>query len=110
VFREDRRSRRLRLLTLPGFPTEGLAALADDPDPVVRRLVARDPAADPAVVDRLTGDPDPAVRRAMAGCPRLPVGRIVTLLDDGELAEAAAANPALPAEILRALPGRPTRP
>ncbi|MFC4110770.1 hypothetical protein ACFOX0_33270, partial [Micromonospora zhanjiangensis] len=89
---------RERLAERPGFPTEGLGRFVDDLDPVLRRLVARDPAVDPAVVDRLTADPDPRVRKAMAGSPRLPVARIVALLTDSELAESAAANPALPVE------------
>ncbi|MFF0254722.1 hypothetical protein ACFYPW_19705 [Micromonospora zamorensis] len=80
---------------LPQFPTDGLARFADDPDPAVRRLVALDPHADPELVDRLSTDPDANVRQAMAGSPRLPAPRIVALLDDPELAEAAAANPAL---------------
>ncbi|MGN9911220.1 hypothetical protein ACTMTJ_27055 [Phytohabitans sp. LJ34] len=102
VFREYREPGRFRLPLLPGFPTGGLAALAGDDDPAVRRLAARDPLADPALVDRLTGDPDAGVRRAMAACPRLPADRILALLDDAELAEYAAANPALPVDVMYA--------
>ncbi|MBL7260815.1 hypothetical protein JKJ07_41665 [Actinoplanes sp. LDG1-01] len=87
-----------RLESHPRFPVDGLARFAGDKDPRVRRLVARDPQADPQVVDRLLGDPDPGVREAMASCPRLPVARILTLLDDPGLAEPAATNPALPIE------------
>ncbi|MEW2378668.1 hypothetical protein AB0883_21570 [Micromonospora sp. NPDC047812] len=103
VFREyeDRRCDRGRLLALPNFPTAALARYADDQDSAVRRLVARDPRAEPALVDRLTRDPDAAVRRAMAACPRLLVDRIVDLLDDVGLAESAARNPALPVEVMR---------
>jgi hypothetical protein len=103
VFREYeyRRCGRGRLLALPNFPTAALARFADDEDPAVRRLVARDPQADPALVDRLTRDPDAAVRRAMAACPQLPVERIVDLLDDVELAEYAARNRALPVDVMR---------
>ncbi|MGW3887692.1 hypothetical protein ACWD69_03320 [Micromonospora chokoriensis] len=84
-----------RLSQLPQFPVEGLARFADDLDPAVRRLVALDPRADPELVERLTTDPDATVRQAMAGSPRLPATRLTALLDDSELAEAAAANPAL---------------
>jgi hypothetical protein len=84
-----------RLSELAQFPTEGLARFADDPDPAVRRLVALDPHAEPELVDRLSTDPDATVRQAMASSPRLPAQRIIALLDDPELAEAAAANPAL---------------
>jgi hypothetical protein len=90
-----------RLSQLPQFPTGGLARFADDSDPAVRRLVALDPHADPALVDRLTTDLDATVQRAIASCPRLPVPRITALLDNPELAEAAAANPALPADQMR---------
>jgi hypothetical protein len=84
-----------QLRELPRFPTEGLARFADDPDPAVRRLVALDPDATSDLVDRLTADPDATVRRAMASSPRLSASRITALLDDPELAEPAAANPAL---------------
>ncbi len=111
VFREyeHRRCDRGRLLALPNFPTAALARFAHDRDPAVRRLVARDPEADPAIVDRLTHDPDATVREAMAACPRLPVDRIVDLLDDTELAESAAANPALPVPVMRERVGSPSR-
>ncbi|MCO8271549.1 hypothetical protein M1L60_13195 [Actinoplanes sp. TRM 88003] len=86
---------RTQLLARPQFPRAGLARFADHPDPRVRDLVAHDPAADPAVIDLLTTDPDVFVRRTMARCPRLPGDRLVTLLDDAELAADAAANPSL---------------
>ncbi|MEV7988346.1 hypothetical protein [Micromonospora sp. NPDC085948] len=97
-----------RLSELPQFPTNGLARFSDDPDPTVRRLVALDPHANPEVVDRLSTDPSASVRQAMASSPRLPAPRIVALLDDPELAEAAAANPALPVDQMqRILDGTP---
>lgn len=103
VYREYERCQcsRARLLALPNFPTAGLARFADDQDPAVRRLAARDPRADPALVDRLTHDPDAGVRHTMAACPHLPADRIIELLDDAELAEAAAANPSLPVQVMR---------
>ncbi|MCY1143944.1 hypothetical protein OWR29_38615 [Actinoplanes sp. Pm04-4] len=87
-----------QLAAHPLFPVAGLARFADDGDPAVRRLVARDPQAGPQVIARLLGDPDKGVRREMASCPRLPEAQILALLDDGELAEHAAANPSLPIE------------
>lgn len=80
----------------PRFPLAGLALFADHPDPLARTLAALDPEADPELIGRLLADPDPEVRHAMARCPRLPADRITALLDDEELAEPAAANPALP--------------
>ncbi|WP_155387076.1 HEAT repeat domain-containing protein [Catellatospora paridis] len=100
-FREYDGHGRARLLAMPNFPTTDLARLADDPDPAVRRLAARDPLAAPDLVERLAHDPDPGVRRAMAACPRLPVPLIVMLLDDPDLAEPAAANAALPVDTMR---------
>lgn len=95
---------RENLITRPNFPRTGLAALADHEDPQVRALVARDPNTPPATVERLTRDPDPDVRAALARHPNLPRPRLAELLDDEELAHAAAANPALdPATIDRLL-------
>ncbi|WP_088948500.1 hypothetical protein [Micromonospora zamorensis] len=60
------------------------------------------------LVDRLSTDPSVTVRQAMAGSPRLPAPRIVALLDDPELAEAAAANAALPVDQMRQILDRMT--
>ncbi|WP_232247286.1 hypothetical protein [Kitasatospora azatica] len=95
--------RREHLTTRPNFPTHGLAAFADHQDPAVRRLAARDPDLAPATADRLTRDPDPQVRAAFAAHPRLPQPRLLELLDDEELAHAAAANPALPVGLMHSL-------
>jgi hypothetical protein len=89
-----------RVLRDERFPVTGLARFADHPEPGVRLLVARDPEAGPEIVWRLCADPDLPVRRAMAACPRLPAGRVAALLDNPELARQAAANPALPAELM----------
>ncbi|WP_328719247.1 hypothetical protein OHT52_06905 [Streptomyces sp. NBC_00247] len=94
---------RAHLTTRPDFPTEGLAAFADHEEPAVRALATRDPATGPAVVDRLSRDPDPAVRAAAARHPNLPRPRLAELLDDEELAHAAAANPALSPDAVRRL-------
>lgn len=94
---------RAHLVTRPNFPTDGLAVHAEDEDPAVRALAARDPETPPATVERLTRDPDPAVRAAFARHPNLPPDRLAELLDDEELAHHAAANPALAESTLRAL-------
>ncbi|MGW3401040.1 hypothetical protein [Streptomyces zhihengii] len=89
--------------TRPNFPTAGLAAFAGHDDPEVRALAALDPGTAPATAERLTRDPDPAVRAALARHPNLPRPRLTELLDDEELAFAAASNPALGAAALRRL-------
>ncbi|MFC0029964.1 hypothetical protein ACFFMM_10560 [Micromonospora chaiyaphumensis] len=97
-----------QLSELPQFPAEGLTRFADDADPAVRRLVALDRHADPELVDRLSTDPDAGVRQAMASSPRLPAPRIASLLSDPELAEAAAANPALTVDQMELVLNRMT--
>ncbi|GGN51872.1 hypothetical protein FHR83_009260 [Actinoplanes campanulatus] len=82
----------------PGFPAAGLARFAGHADPRIRRLVALDPQADPAVLIALTEDPDSGVREAMARCPHLPADRIIALLGHPALARHAAANPAIDIE------------
>ncbi|MEU9096295.1 hypothetical protein [Streptomyces sp. NPDC048361] len=87
----------------PGFPTAGLARYAHHPDPAVRALAAGDPKLAPAAADRLTRDTDACVRDAGTRHPRLPLPRLTELLDDEELAPAAAANPTLPVTVMRRL-------
>ncbi|MDX2678310.1 hypothetical protein [Streptomyces soliscabiei] len=94
---------RAHLVARPHFPTDGLAVHADDEDPAVRALAARDPGTPPATVERLSRDPEAAVRAAFARHPNLPPDRLAELLDDEELAHHAAANPALGEVALRAL-------
>ncbi|MEU1089684.1 hypothetical protein ABZ401_23180 [Streptomyces sp. NPDC005892] len=104
---------RSRLTGRPNFPTDGLAAYADHEDPEVRALATLDPGTGSAVVERLSRDPDPTVRAAAARHPALPPSRLAELLDDEELAHAAAANPALDPDTVRLLVemnGREARP
>ncbi|MDX3234595.1 hypothetical protein PV392_02595 [Streptomyces sp. ME03-5709C] len=103
AFLEYTGPQREHLLTRPRFPTAGLARYARHGDPAVRALAARDPAAAAGTVDRLTRDPDPGVREAGARHPNLPSTRLAELLDDGELARSAAANPALDPSVMRRL-------
>ncbi|MFF3935225.1 hypothetical protein [Streptomyces phaeofaciens] len=103
AFLEYTGSGREDLLLRPRFPTDGLAAYADDEDPAVRALAARDPGTAPETVERLTRDPDPAVRAALTRHPNLPQARLAELLDDEELAHHAAACPALAADTIRRL-------
>ncbi|MFD5268338.1 hypothetical protein [Streptomyces sp. NPDC058335] len=92
------------LVARPGFPSAGLAErFADAADPRERALALRDPAATPVLVERLSRDPDGSVRAAAAWDGRLPVGRLVELLDDPRAGAAAAANPLLPVAEMTAL-------
>lgn len=66
---------RRQLLDRPQFPTTGLTEFASHPDPDVRRLVARDSQADPAIVERMLmtlsiGDRDRTPRCRWSGAPR----------------------------------------
>ncbi|HEY9327242.1 MAG TPA: hypothetical protein VIS09_03205 [Streptomyces sp.] len=85
------------------FPRTGLTRFAGHDDPAVRRLALLDPGMPGELADRLTRDPDPQVRADAARHPRLPQDRIAALLDDPELAQRAAANPALPVATMYAL-------
>ncbi|MGW1819515.1 Mucin-2 [Streptomyces sp. NPDC002125] len=90
--------------THPRFPREGLAArYADHPDGNYRRLAVRDPAATPALIERLSHDPTVWTRQAAAGDPRLPLRRLREALDVPQLASGAGANPALPEDEMAAV-------
>ncbi|MEV5970375.1 Mucin-2 [Streptomyces sp. NPDC051921] len=93
--------------THPRFPREGLAArYADHPDGNYRRLAVRDPAATPALIERLSHDRTVWTRQAAAGDRRLPLPRLREVLHVPELASSAGANPALPAEEMAAVMDR----
>ncbi|MFF8639103.1 Mucin-2 [Streptomyces pilosus] len=93
--------------THPRFPREGLAArYANHPDGSYRRLAVRDPAATPALIERLSHDPAVWTRQAAAGDPRLPLHRLREALHIPELASSAGANPALPKNEMAAVLNR----
>ncbi|WFB05845.1 translation initiation factor 2 [Streptomyces sp. LX-29] len=101
---EHRRPARDLLTEHLCFPVAGLGARFADADaPDERRLAVLDPGLAPGTADRLTRDPDPAIRAGAARHPRLPAGRLLALLDDEELGEHAAANPALSVTVMRGL-------
>ncbi|MFI6645697.1 Mucin-2 [Streptomyces sp. NPDC050504] len=90
--------------THPRFPREGLAArYADHPDGDYRRLAVRDPAATPALIERLSHDSAVWTRQAAAEDPRLPLHRLREALHVPELASSAGANPALPQDEMTAV-------
>ncbi|MGN5392418.1 Mucin-2 [Streptomyces sp. JL7001] len=93
--------------THPRFPREGLAArYADHSDGNYRRLAVRDPAATPALIERLSHDPAVWTRQAAANDPRLPLHRLREALRVPELASSAGANPALPEDEMTAVLNR----
>lgn len=92
------------LIGKPRFPEAGLAArFGEATDPRARALAVRDPEATPQLVDRLSRDPEAMVREAAARDARLPVRRLVELLEDPWTGSAAAANPVLPVPEMTAL-------
>lgn len=92
------------LTARPRFPAAGLAArFAEATDPRARALAVRDPAATPELLERLSRDPDDGVRETAARDPRLPVRRVVELLEDPRAGSAAAVNPVLPVAEMVAL-------
>ncbi|MFI7325964.1 hypothetical protein ACIBQ3_15040 [Streptomyces rubiginosohelvolus] len=65
--------------------------------------VARDPEAPAELIERLSHDPSAGVRCVMARDARLPVGRLLELLDEPETMGAAAEGPALPLTAMEAI-------
>ncbi|WP_406263014.1 translation initiation factor 2 [Streptomyces sp. NBC_00191] len=101
---EHRGAYRDLLTEHPRFPVAGLGARFMDADaPDERRLAVLDPGLAPGTADRLTRDPDSAVRVGATRHPRLPGARLLALLAGEELGEHAAANPALPVNVMRGL-------
>ncbi|GLW71559.1 hypothetical protein Kpho02_38580 [Kitasatospora phosalacinea] len=111
--------RRLALYA-PDCTPELVERLAEDPDERVHQRAAADPRLSPATVLRLLdateadyratletpGLPVPhtyELRRAVIRNPRLPVPVLIGLLRDREQAQAAAANPAVPAAVAHRL-------
>ncbi|MFI6034744.1 hypothetical protein ACIBBD_11385 [Streptomyces sp. NPDC051315] len=92
------------LTARPQFPSAGLARrCADAADPRERALALRDPETMPELVERLSRDESASVRSAAAFDPRLPLPRLLELLDDPWVGSAAAANPTLPVGEMTAL-------
>ncbi|MFD6274607.1 hypothetical protein ACFWFI_03305 [Streptomyces sp. NPDC060209] len=92
------------LASKPQFPVDGLAErFADAADPKARLLIVRDPGATPEIIERLSRDPEARVRETAACDPRLPIRRLVELLDDPYVGAAAASNAALPVTEMTAL-------
>ncbi|MFB6894345.1 hypothetical protein ACFCX4_34145 [Kitasatospora sp. NPDC056327] len=89
----------------PNFPRDGLLRFADDPRPRLRRLALDDPAATPALVERLARDPDPGVRADAAQDPRLSPATAAALTNDPDtwVSHHARQHPALPPAVLAAL-------
>ncbi|QFG25061.1 LRV domain-containing protein [Actinomadura sp. WMMB 499] len=84
----------------PNFPRDAMRYFARSADERLRGFVIFDPEIPAEVIERLSHDPDRGVRARMAGDPRLPLDRLLVLLDEPGTASAAAANPALPVEVM----------
>ena len=91
-------SDRIRVAGSGRASPEMMAALVDDPHPVVRRTVATSNVVTPADLERLVKDPDPSVRQAAASNPKTPGRALAQLADDPDPAvrSTAAAHPAMP--------------
>ncbi|MFB7368926.1 hypothetical protein ACFC0D_03660 [Streptomyces sp. NPDC056222] len=85
------------------FARPGLARYADDPNYRLRLAALADPEGTPELVERLSHDPDDTVRGRAAADPRLPHARLVELLGSNHMPYTAAANPALPTELMHPL-------
>lgn len=97
-----RPGQRPHLLTLSRLPRTGLRRLLGHGDPEVRALAAGDSTLERAPVE-LLGDPDERVRRAAAANPLVDRDALRALLRDPATAEGAAANPNLSAPCLHGL-------
>ena len=90
-------------------PVARLAELGRDPEPEVRRSVARNIHAPPDLIAALTCDPDVEVARSawvtMGRSPATPPGTLEALSRDPErrISAAVASNPAAPLPLLRRL-------
>ncbi|WP_052442562.1 HEAT repeat domain-containing protein [Streptacidiphilus neutrinimicus] len=98
----DPRMRRLALED-PAATAELVEIFSRDPDRGVRWRAVRDPRLTPASVIRLLDDPDWVIREAAARDPRLTTRALTSLLHDSSTAASAAANPAIPADVMHHL-------
>jgi len=102
---EDREAVRVKLASNPRASQEVLATLASDMWRHVRANVAANPSTPRELIAELTKDAEEDVRRCVAVNPSTPV-EILTELHDAEprnswVHEDLAANPRLPAELIR---------
>ncbi|MGW2599086.1 hypothetical protein [Streptomyces klenkii] len=95
----DKQMRRLALDD-PASTVDLVERFSRDADEEVRLRAAQDPRLTTASAVRLLDDPQAAIRRAAALYPRLPA-RVLSRLLRSEAAEAAAANPSLPVDVMR---------
>jgi hypothetical protein len=103
TFLEARVITRGRLLSHPAIVGADLTGYANSPHWAARALVVRDRRAPAELIERLSRDEHPGVRNWVAEDPRLSQQRLLELLEDPETAAAAAANPALPLEVMEAI-------
>ncbi|GIJ57291.1 hypothetical protein [Virgisporangium aurantiacum] len=98
---EARTLSRSLLLDHPSLKRDRLDHLAASPDPRLRALAHLDPRVPAEVIERLSHDPERFVRAWVADDGRLSPGRVRELFGEPDLSGRAAANPHLPAPVMR---------
>lgn len=103
TYLEARVITRGQLLSHPAIIGADLTRYADSPHWGARALVVLDRRAPADLIERLSRDEHSGVRNWVARDARLSQQRLLELLDDPVTAEAAAANPNLPVELMTAI-------
>ncbi len=101
---------RSRLLSHAAIISADLTRYAQSPHWGARALVVLDRRAPADLIERLSRDEHPGVRNRVARDARLSRHRLLELFEDPETAEAAAANPNLPVELMTAILDAPIDP
>jgi hypothetical protein len=93
----------MRILDEPNVAPEVLAALADDRDEQVRRLVAKNTSTPAGALMKLADDSEWKVRKSAAQNLSTPVEALMKLASDkrSDVAVGVAQNPSIPADVLR---------
>ncbi|MFA3877720.1 PE-PGRS family protein [Streptomyces sp. MMCC 100] len=94
-----------RMIEHPNFPRQGALRYTHDPDPRRRKLALLDPKSTADLVERFSRDPDSGVRWRALRDQRLSAASVIRMLDDPHhgIREEAAADPRLPTRVLATL-------
>jgi len=85
------------------MPVDALTEFACSDDLRLRRIAATGPNLPAAIAIELTDHHDLETRQLVAANPALPLPKVINLLTDPSVAEAAASNPRLPPNLARTL-------